>query len=216
MVHSNNSTHKIFIIGLPRTGTTSVCCKFLELGYKVAHTAYTQKAFDKAQVIADTPIFNDYQKLDQYYPQSKFIYLDRELSLWLPSIKQLLQRMSRNLLREDGGFNPYIKESYQNTFSPFSQETITDDKHLSQWYINHKNSVKDYFKHRESDLLTINVSHDDDLQTLGKFLSIPIKQGCFERINIGGKVTAWKDLKHLNKIESTKNGRISPLYYRKK
>ena len=48
---------KIFIIGLPRTGTTSVCVAMLELGFYVAHTAYTDRSFTEAQVIADTPIF---------------------------------------------------------------------------------------------------------------------------------------------------------------
>ncbi|MFQ3195483.1 MAG: hypothetical protein ACI9N3_002317, partial [Colwellia sp.] len=52
---------KIFIIGLPRSGTTSICAAMLELGYTVAHTAYTQKTFDQAQVIADTPIFADFK-----------------------------------------------------------------------------------------------------------------------------------------------------------
>ncbi|MEM7388342.1 MAG: sulfotransferase, partial [Pseudomonadota bacterium] len=46
---------KIFIIGLPRTGTTSICNSFLQLGYKTAHTAYTQQAITTADVIADTP-----------------------------------------------------------------------------------------------------------------------------------------------------------------
>jgi hypothetical protein len=81
--------NKIFIIGLPRTGTTSVCAAMLTLGFRVAHTAYTVRAFDEAQVIADTPIFNDYQQLDQAYPKAKFIYLERSLKNWLPSIQQL-------------------------------------------------------------------------------------------------------------------------------
>jgi hypothetical protein len=60
------TNEKIFIIGLPRSGTTSICSVMLELGYSVAHTAYTQKTFDNAQVIADTPIFADYKQLDSF------------------------------------------------------------------------------------------------------------------------------------------------------
>ena len=77
---------KIFIIGLPRTATTSVCVAMLELGFKTAHTAYTNQAMNDAQVIADTPVFCDYQLLDKTYPNAKFIYLTREFSSWLPSI----------------------------------------------------------------------------------------------------------------------------------
>jgi len=56
---------KIWIIGLPRTATTSVCVAMLDLGYKTAHTSYTKTCFKHAQVIADTPIFCDYQQLDK-------------------------------------------------------------------------------------------------------------------------------------------------------
>ncbi|WP_164835569.1 sulfotransferase, partial [Pseudoalteromonas sp. TB51] len=43
---------KIFIIGLPRTGTTSVCHAFLEFGIATAHTAYTSHCFENATAIA--------------------------------------------------------------------------------------------------------------------------------------------------------------------
>ena len=110
---------KIFIIGLPRTGTTSVCNAFLHFGIPTAHTAYTTACFDNAVAIADTPIFNDFKVLDKYYPGAKFIYLERELTTWIPSIRQLLQRMHTNLIRTDGGFNIHLKRCYLNTFKDF-------------------------------------------------------------------------------------------------
>ncbi|MBA6347730.1 MULTISPECIES: sulfotransferase [unclassified Colwellia] len=209
-----NST-KIFIIGLPRTGTTSICAAMLELGYTVAHTAYTQKTFDHAQVIADTPIFADFKRLDTFYPNSKFIYLSRESQKWLPSIKQLLQRMYINVTRDDGGFNTIIKRCYQSTFSPFTSDNIEDDNFLSLCYQRHKSEVGQYFIARPQDLLTIDVSESDSYQKLLNFLSLAQgnESASFERLNTGGKVTAWKDLINKNKIASTKNGRISLLTY---
>lgn len=204
---------KIFIIGLPRTGTTSICSKFLDLGYKVAHTAYTQKTFEHAQVIADTPTFADYQQLHNYYPNSKFIYLNRRLSLWVPSIRQLLLRMHKNVIRDDGGFNPIIKRCYQQTFSPFSIEKINNDQFLKDCYEQHRESVYHFFADKQKQLLTIDISKDESLSDLLSFLSLPPQSGGFNKMNIGGKVTAWKDLAHSNKIESTKNGRISTLEY---
>ena len=207
-------THqKTFIIGLPRTGTTSLCSKCIDLGFKVAHTAYTQKAFEQAEVIADTPIFTDYRQLDDYYPASKFIYLDREISLWLPSIKQLLQRMHHNITRDDGGFNPYLKRCYQEVFAPFTLENINDDKFLSDCYLTHKNNITEYFSARTSDLLIIDISKEECLPQLQAFLGLAKTNDRFERLNIGGKVTAWKDIKNPLKVESTHNGRISTLDY---
>ena len=207
---------KIFIIGLPRTATTSVCLAFLGLGYKTAHNAYTEHAFEEAQVLADTPIFCDYKKLDAHFPNSKFIYLTRDASLWLPSIKQLLQRMIVNLQRSDGGFNPYLKRCYSDVFSPLSVKNIADDDFLLSCYQRHQQGIVDYFQQRENDLLTIDVSDEHSYQALLTFLNVKQldegKRG-FKQINIGGKVKAWQDINNVLKIESTNKGRIDKILY---
>lgn len=208
--------NKIFIIGLPRTATTSVCLALLGLGFKTAHNAYTQHAFIEAKVLADTPVFCDYQQLDKHFPGSKFIYLTREESLWLPSIKQLLQRMIVNLQRSDGGFNPYLKRCYSEVFSPLSVTNIADDDFLRSCYQRHQQGVFDYFQQREQDLLTLDVSDDHSYQSLLTFLNVEQldehKRG-FKPINIGGKVKAWQDIKNVLKVESTHNGRIDKILY---
>ena len=210
------SINKIFIIGLPRTATTSVCLAFLGLGYKTAHNAYTQNAFIEAQVLADTPIFCDYQMLDKQFPNSKFIYLTREASLWLPSIKQLLQRMIVNLQRDDGGFNPHLKRCYNEVFSPLTADNIEQDEFLLSCYQRHQQVIYDYFNDRKQDLLTFNVSDECSYQTLLDFLSIEQldenKKG-FKPINIGGKVKAWQAINNKLKVESTKKGKIDKVLY---
>ncbi|ATC96859.1 sulfotransferase [Pseudoalteromonas tunicata] len=205
---------KIFIIGLPRTATTSVCVAMLQLGYRTAHTAYVKSAFEQAQVMADTPIFCDYQALDRLYPGAKFIYLERELVNWLPSIKQLLLRMSDNLLSHKGGFNPIIKRCFKTTFSPFTTENISSDAFLAACYQRHFNEAKRYFNHRPADFLSINVTEPNSFTLLSEFLQrdgeqLPISG--FEKINIAGKVTAWNEIKHPLKIASTRGGKIDKL-----
>ncbi len=202
------TNQKIFIIGLPRTATTSTCSALLDLGYRVAHTAYTRECFDNAQVIADTPVFNDYPRLDKAYPGSKFIYLHRERSLWLPSIRQLLQRMYVNISNPDGGFNCHLKRCFSETFSPFTLENIENVDFLSLCYARHQSAVERYFKHRPNDLLTIDISRDGSYQKLLDFLEIETTQGEFAKLNVGAKVTAWNKLRHPNKVESTRCGRI--------
>lgn len=183
------------------------------MGFKVAHTAYTQSTFEQAQIIADTPIFSDFPELDKYYPNSKFIYLERDLNLWVPSIKQLLQRMHYNITRDDGGFNPYIKRCYQQIFSPFTIENILDNDFLTHCYNDHKEGINKFFSERNDDLLRLNISHDKSLNQLQKFLELPEQHGSFKKINTGGKVTAWKEVKSPFKVESTHRGKITALQY---
>ncbi|WP_371257794.1 sulfotransferase [Pseudoalteromonas sp. '520P1 No. 423'] len=202
---------KIFIIGLPRTATTSVCAAMLELGFKTAHTAYTNQSMNDAQVIADTPVFCDYQLLDKTYPNAKFIYLQRDSTVWLPSIRQLLIRMYKNLQRTDGGFNPTLKRCYNDIFSPLTLENIENDDFLQSCYDRHQQGINEYFKGREQDLLQIDVSDKNSFDSLLAFLEIDTIQTQltgFERINIGGKVTAWKQIKNPLKIEATQKGKV--------
>ncbi len=214
------SPQKIFIIGLPRTATTSVCLAMLELGLKTAHNAYTQNAFIQAQVIADTPIFCDYQTLDKSFPNSKFIYLTRDSQLWLPSIKQLLQRMIVNLQRTDGGFNPFLKRCYNEVFYPLTLENIQQDTFLLACYQKHQKGVLSYFKNRSDDLLTLNVSDDNSYACMLSFLNLSglnlenkNKSSAFKLINIGGKVKAWQSINNSLKVESTNNGKIDKILY---
>ncbi|PCI55798.1 MAG: sulfotransferase family protein [Gammaproteobacteria bacterium] len=208
--------NKIFIIGLPRTATTSVCVALLGLGFKTAHNAYTQHAFSEAKVLADTPIFCDYQTLDKDFPNSKFIYLTREPSLWLPSIKQLLQRMMVNLQRSDGGFNPHLKRCYSDVFFPLTADNIEQDEFLLSCYQRHQQGIFDYFDQREQDLLTLDVSNEQSYQALLTFLNVEQldenKKG-FKPINIGGKVKAWQAINNQLKIESTNKGKIDKILY---
>lgn len=210
------SEKKIFIIGLPRTGTTSVCAAMLNLGYKVAHTAYTDRAFESAKVIADTPIFCDYQHLDNAYPNAKFIYLERSLDKWLPSIQQLLLRMHNNLARDDGGFNPIIKRCYLDTFAPYSLDNINSFTFLTNCYQQHFTQAKHYFHQRKEDFLSIDISANNSFEQLVKFLELEednLAIKTFEKLNVGGKVTAWKDIKSDLKIDSTNKGRVTKLPY---
>jgi len=209
-------SQKIFIIGLPRTATTSICEAFLQLGYKTAHTAYTKACFEQATVIADTPVFADFKQLDSLYPNAKFIYLDRSLTDWLPSIKQLLLRMEQNITRADGGFNLHIKRVYQEIFAPFTLENIQSDDFLKACYLRHQKCVFSYFNDRLSDFISINISEKESINTLHQFLGLNIADTQvfqFRPLNIAGKVTAWTDIKHPLKIASTRNGKIDKRIY---
>ncbi|WP_019029858.1 sulfotransferase [Colwellia piezophila] len=210
------SQEKIFIIGLPRTATTSVCLAMLEQGFKTAHNAYTQDTFSQAQVLADTPIFCDYQKLDKHFPNSKFIYLTRPPEKWLPSIKQLLQRMIVNLQRTDGGFNPHLKRCYNEVFSPLNDENLNSDEFLLSCYNRHQQGIEVYFEDRAEDLLTIDVSDENSYLTMLAFLDIDssnAREGGFKQINLGGKVKAWQGLHNKLKVESTNKGKIDKVLY---
>ena len=205
-VNKISTFNKIFIIGLPRTGTTSVSAAMLDYGFKVAHTAYTKRAFELADVISDAPCFCDYKELDKLFPESKFVYLERSLDNWIPSIQMLIKKMLVELEPRTGYLHPVLKRSFYKTFS-LSLAGQLSEAHFAECYLNHQNEVQDYFADRDS-LLNINVGEHGSFKKLLHFLNINVDLAdSFPHLNIGKQVDNWKQLKHPNKINSLAAGK---------
>ncbi|NOQ37208.1 MAG: sulfotransferase family protein [Methylococcaceae bacterium] len=197
--------NKLFIIGLPRTGTTSISVALLE-HFKVAHTAYTKRAFELADVVSDCPCFSDYQQLDALFPESKFVYLQRPLDQWLPSIQMLLNKMQPRLNGETY-VTPILKRSFGQTFDLNNVDTSLDEAHLTTCYQRHEQAVMDYF-HRRDNLLSIDISQADSLPQLLDFLGLPHSgDEQFPHLNIGKRVDNWKEYKHPNKVNANAAGK---------
>lgn len=197
--------NKLFIIGLPRTGTTSISVSLLE-HFKVAHTAYTKRAFELADVVSDCPCFSDYQQLDALFPESKFVYLQRPLDQWLPSIQMLLNKMLPNLKGETY-LNPILKRSFKQTFDLNNIDNPLDEAHLTACYQRHEQVLVDYF-HGRDNLLSIDISQADSLPRLLAFLGLPHSgDEQFPHLNIGKRVDNWKDIKHPHKVNPNAAGR---------
>lgn len=199
--------NKLFIIGLPRTGTTSISVALLDYGFKVAHTAYTKRAFELADVISDAPCFSDFAQLDKLFPDSKFVYLDRALENWIPSIQMLLNKMLPELTPKTGYLNPILKRSMNQIFSTFETQDPLDADHLKSCYLKHQQHVLNYFSSR-NDFLSIDISDKNSLRRLLEFLDISCdSQVEFPHLNIGKLVDNWKEHKHPNKVNSLSVGK---------
>jgi hypothetical protein len=197
--------NKLFIIGLPRTGTTSISVALLE-HFKVSHTGYTKRAFELADVISDCPCFSDYQQLDGLFPESKFVYLQRNLKQWLPSIQMLLNKMLPSLHSETY-VNPILKRSFGQTFDLFNVTSPLEETHLSTCYQRHEQGVIDFF-HGRDNILNIDINQVDSLSKLFGFLDLQHSgDEQFPHLNMGRLVDNWKDVKHVHKINPNRAGR---------
>lgn len=198
--------NKLFIIGLPRTGTTSISVALLEHDFMVAHTAFTKRAFELADVVSDAPCFSDYKELDELFPDSKFVYLDRALDKWIPSAQMLLKKMESRLHPKTGVFSPVLKRSFDEVFHLTSTEDPHSSDHLAGCYLNHKQAVFEYF-HGRDDFLRIDLSHEGSLASLLEFIGLEIKDNTdFPHLNQGRHVAGFKEFKHPNKVNANSAG----------
>lgn len=199
--------NKLFIIGLPRTGTTSISVALLDYGFKVAHTAYTKRAFELADVISDAPCFSDYKELDKLFPNSKFVYLDRALESWVPSMQMLLKKMLPELTPKSGYLNVVLKRSINNIFALTTAADPLDKAYLENCYQTHQRDVFTYFADRD-DLLIIDISKNGSLKKLLDFLHINASNaGEFPHLNTGKQVDNWQEWKHANKVNALSAGK---------
>ena len=97
-----NDKPKVFCIGMPRTGTTSLGHALTKLGYTVAgpfmmaddewdHDLIYEKAEDKltrCNAVRDTPWAVLYDWLDESYPDARFILTVRDCREWMSSMKR--------------------------------------------------------------------------------------------------------------------------------
>ncbi|WNO07806.1 sulfotransferase [Teredinibacter sp. KSP-S5-2] len=198
---------KLFIVSLPRTGTTSACAYLLELGFTVAHTAYTRSVFEQADVVADTPVFIDYPKLLQQYPNAKCIYLERPKELWLLSIRRLLKSMRKQWARDKHVFEPAIQRCFQNAFPDFENKTDYSDHYLNHCYQTHHDGVMAYMSNMPERFLTVDITESNAGKILQQFclgytLENETGNPTFPHVNQGRRITYWESITHKNKIES--------------
>lgn len=151
---------KVFCIGYNKTGTTTLGESFELLGYNNSsfNKIVWRKLYKKGNIdaiIKYTSKFESFDDLpwlledmipilDQKFPHSKFVYLEREESEWKNSFLKWRQKIFGN----------------------------TPDVDLA-WgkYKNHEKFVKDYFSGRENkDLITLNVKDPQGMTKLAEFL----------------------------------------------
>lgn len=168
---------KIFCIGYPKTGTTSLYKALKMLGYRTSRIpfgrVYRRKGPQYIQLLTrcnydafvDYPLYKEglYQLIDSTFPNSKFILTIRDSDSFAKS------------------FVNFYKES------TWDLEIINEEqlRHLRQTYEAHNEEVQTYFKAKPSQLLFINIIEGDGWEKLCPFLDKPIPSKPFPHKNKG-------------------------------
>lgn len=86
---------KVFVIGLSKTGTTSMHAALKLLGYHAVHwrnqvsfALLSDEDFAVYDAFTDIPIAARFEELDAKFPNAKFIYTTRPVSSWVNSIRR--------------------------------------------------------------------------------------------------------------------------------
>jgi hypothetical protein len=174
------TVNKIFNIGLPKSGTTSLQAALVQLGYRSIHNPSRLRRLSYEHGIYRYPgddwdaLTNFgahfYPQLDSSYPNSRFILTIRDKEAWLRSAEKWFSRKPRN---------PWI--DYRARLEAFGCITFQRERFGYVFDLHYRN-VCEYFAKRQNDLLILDASQESAWARLCGFLGHPIPEGPFPHV----------------------------------
>ncbi len=194
----SSSKPKIFVIGLGKTGTTTMDVLLREFGFRVGNQRQGEKLLEHwykrdfkpildltktADAFQDVPFGLPYtfEVLHAQYPNAKFILTLRDSAeQWADSLIRF-----HSSIFADGKRVPTIEDLKNATYifkgraylaNRWIYNTPEDDPYhrdsLIRFYQNHEAQVRNYFRSIPDSLLVINVSTQSDFLSLTHFLEV--------------------------------------------
>jgi len=205
-----SQAHKVFGLGLSRTGTTSLGTALNQLGINTIHyphDAVTQRELElrsgvlsilnKYQAIVDISVVPFYHQLDRAYPGSKFILTVRDIAGWLTSVGNHFAKQAEVWSSLDPQFRSFTKFIVERVYSSMK----FDPAHFQKVYEEHLADVQKYFRHRPDNLLILNITEGQAWEQLCPFLSLPTPYDEFPRKHDTQENLSWLDTLALVKSE---------------
>ncbi len=203
----NKTYDKIFCVGFNKTGTTSIG-EFLKVsGLTLGNQAVAEvlgedwaiykraeriiKYCHTADAFQDVPFMYPglYKVLDKEFPNSKFILTVRDnAEQWYDSLVRFHTKLfssdkSRTPDEEDKKNALYRYKGYimdnSKYFWGYPQIPLYDETAYKKMYLEHNQSVREYFQKRPDDFIEVNVANQSDFSTLCKFLNIQTNRNQF-------------------------------------
>ena len=195
---------KIFCIGLPKTGTTSLeyfLENYNEQGFKIYANAYNSclmnyfkkgkydfSAFDcevqSVNVFSEMPAAIFWKNFYDQYPDAKFIYTTRKKEDWLRSCQHWWKRFSvedgliiDNDLKKRGKFSKEVSEALSFYKKKLFGNYLYDERIFSDVYDKHHASVFKFFCDKDNFLhLPLELDNDSKLVAISDFLELDREQ----------------------------------------
>ncbi|MEL6603249.1 MAG: sulfotransferase family protein [Cyanobacteria bacterium J06614_10] len=171
---------KVFGVGLPRTGTTSLFQALNQINVPCIHFPFTlyregirAPLLERYTAFVDTPIPLLYQELDAAYPGSGFILTKRPLDDWMRSMEWLLTEG-----RQVWAWKPEYDAYHQKFFGA----CVFDSMLYREKYETFHRTVVDYFSERDN-LLVLDLAKGYGYRELCQFLDVPLSTAPYPRGN---------------------------------
>ena len=144
----------IFIVSLPRTGTTTLCKMGKLVGYKPKHVPLLSLddmvAGNSYNFFADTPCFSVDHITNYITDNNKFIYIQKDPTDWFKSWEKVGLLATQHIFTRDG-FKPQNSGQIIDRdvyISAMGNEPITEKNYRDVFY-NHADRIKSAIPHNK-------------------------------------------------------------------
>jgi len=173
------SFNKIFGIGLSRTGTASLCSALNILGIPCRHWPREFATFVECRAVTDITVSCRFVELDALFPDSLFIFTERERRSWIASVTRHY-RYAPTLVQE---LSPdqqlFVREAEVRLYGSATPQVNS----FRGAYNAHAGNVARHFGRRPNDILYINIAGGDGWAKLCSFLCVDIPEHKFPHRN---------------------------------
>ncbi|MFN3548524.1 MAG: sulfotransferase [Mesorhizobium sp.] len=173
----------VFVIGLSKTGTTSLDNALSLMGFSSAHwlnphtgDLLCERDARFFEALSDTTIAMRFRELHELYPKARFIYTKRPLESWKTSLMNHFQREngqnSLDGLRERFGNKDLIRHG--RPYHDMMWQLYLRFPSLDEAYLAHEEAVRSFFTgDRRSQLLEMDIFSGDGWKQLAAFVQRP-------------------------------------------
>ncbi len=190
---------KVFVIGLSRTGTSSVDAALRQCGLRSLH--WVQKLTGTLPDDVDLQLFDafsdinisaDFEALAAAHPDARFIWTQRPIEHWLPSIEDHYLNYS-GVSRPAQLLSPSYAGNYAGRAGQIHGSLYAHHETWAHAYQAHEERVETFFgAERPERLLRIDVTSGTGWGPLVEFLGVPQPDKPFPHIN----TSLRRDLRH--------------------
>lgn len=167
----------IFGIGLPRTGTRSLTAAMTALGYRSQHyfdqqqwSSLVMRQEPQIDFACDLPVPIFMDDLAASFPNARFIFTDRGLDTWGPSMRALLSRNGWGRSSEWARWRELLLGREDNL------------PHLLRVFSNYREKAKNLSASR--DVLFMDIEKGDGWEPLCEWLGAPIPNAPFPKVGV--------------------------------
>ena len=121
--------------------------------------------------VTDSPIAATFEALDSGYPGSKFILTTREKESWLRSYSSLWAQVGPNL--RENAHRPHARYIFAFNRQLYGVADM-DEELFARGYDQHLRRVREHFRDRPEDLLTVDLCAGAGWDPLCEFLGLPV------------------------------------------